>query len=85
MLAMDGRPRNQTNDNWIMVFNSGPDDTLYDFVQLTAKPDNGFGKQAIDYWRHSQRAGVVFVDAHAESIGLDEAGMKSVGLSRGLR
>jgi prepilin-type processing-associated H-X9-DG protein/prepilin-type N-terminal cleavage/methylation domain-containing protein len=84
MQAMDGRPRNMTNDNWIMVFNSHPDDTLFDFMTTTMKPNNGFGKQTLDRWRHRGRANVLYVDGHSESILLDDGGLKSVWISRGL-
>jgi prepilin-type processing-associated H-X9-DG protein len=85
LLAMDGRPRNMTHDNWIMVFNQHPDDTLFDFVQETMKPTNGFGKQTLDYYRHEGRANVLFADGHAQSVLLDEGGLKSISLSAGLR
>lgn len=85
MFAMDGRPRNQTNDNWLMVPDQGPQDTLWEFHLRVTVPNTGFGKQLLDYLRHRYVANVVFLDGHVESIPMTRAGLESVGISKGIR
>ncbi|MFI5380222.1 MAG: competence type IV pilus major pilin ComGC [Tepidisphaerales bacterium] len=84
MLAMDGRPRNQTNDPWLVTFDHGPEWSLYDFQQATELPNVGYGKETFDYTRHRYRANVLFADFHVDSIPMTEAGLKSVGVSMGV-
>ena len=83
MLACDGRPRNMTNDNWILVFNKTADTTLYDFQQLTMG-DNAFGKQTLDFVRHRGLMNVLFLDGHGEAVAMSPDGLKSVGVSKGI-
>jgi len=82
MFAMDGRPRNQDTDNWLMAFDKAPTDTLYDFQQNTL--EGGWGKQTFDHERHQGTMNVLFVDGHAENISMAPGGLKTVGLSKGL-
>ena len=65
-----------------MVFDFGPDDTLADFNRQIQTTD--LGKQSLDLLRHRGRANVLFVDGHVESIQMTEAGMKAVGISKGI-
>jgi prepilin-type processing-associated H-X9-DG protein len=83
MLACDGRPRNMTTDNWILVFGRGTDWTLYDFQQFTMG-DNGFGKQTFDYARHHGLSNVLYLDGHCDSPAMSPAGLSSVGLTKGI-
>lgn len=83
MLAADGRPRNMTNDNWMMVFNTGRNDSLYDFLQTTLG-DNAFGKETLDFERHSGRINVVFFDGHADAVLMTADGLRGIGVSRGV-
>jgi len=83
MLAADGRPRNMTNDNWLLVFNGGRKDTLYDFQQVTLG-DNAYGKETLDYNRHRGMINVVFFDGHADAILMTPDGLGTIGVSRGL-
>ena len=83
MLACDGRPRNMTNDNWILVFNKTADTTLYDFQQLTMA-DNAFGKQTLDFIRHRGLMNVLFLDGHGEAVPMSPEGLKSVGVAKGI-
>lgn len=85
MLAMDGRPRDQENDNWLMVPEKGPTDTLWDFHLMINAPTSGYGKQLLDYLRHRYRTNVVFMDGHVESIPMTREGLDSVGVSKGIR
>jgi prepilin-type N-terminal cleavage/methylation domain-containing protein len=84
MFAMDGRPRDQLNDNWLMVPDKGPQDTLWNFQQMVTAPNTGYGKQLLDFLRHRYRADVVFMDGHVESISMTHAGLDSVGVSKGV-
>jgi prepilin-type processing-associated H-X9-DG protein len=85
MFAMDGRPRDQEKDNWLMVFDQGPDETLWSYHLRVNEPNTGWGKQLLDYLRHRYRANVVFMDGHVESIPMTHAGLDSVGVSKGIR
>jgi prepilin-type processing-associated H-X9-DG protein len=85
MFAMDGRPRNQEMDNWLMVFDKGPEDTLWDFQLLVAVPNTGYGHNLLDFARHRYRAGVVFMDGHVERIQMTRNGLDAVGISKGVR
>ena len=85
MFAMDGRPRNQEMDNWLMVFDKGPEDTLWDFQQLVSVPNTGYGHNLLDFTRHRYRAGVVFMDGHVEPIHMTRNGLDAVGISKGVR
>lgn len=82
MFAMDGRPRNQDTDNWLMVFDKTPIDTLYDFQQNTL--EGGWGKQSFDHERHQGTMNVLFLDGHAENIHMTPGDLKTVGVSKGL-
>jgi prepilin-type processing-associated H-X9-DG protein len=85
MFAMDGRPRDQENDNWLMVPDKGPQDTLWTFHLMINEATSGYGKQLLDYLRHRYRADVVFMDGHVESIPMTREGLDSVGISKGIR
>jgi type II secretory pathway pseudopilin PulG len=85
MFAMDGRPRNQEMDNWLMVFDKGPEDTLWDFQQLVTVPNTGYGHNLLDFTRHRYRAGTVFMDGHVERINMTRNGLDAVGISKGVR
>lgn len=82
MFAMDGFPRNQDTDNWLMVFDKAPTDTLYDFQQNTL--EGGWGKQTFDHERHQGTMNVLFLDGHAENIHMTPGDLKTVGVSKGL-
>lgn len=82
MFAMDGRPRDQDKDNWLMVFDKSPTDTLYDFQQNTL--EGGWGKQTFDHERHQGTMNVLFLDGHAENIHMTPGELKTVGVSKGL-
>jgi prepilin-type processing-associated H-X9-DG protein/prepilin-type N-terminal cleavage/methylation domain-containing protein len=84
MLAIDGRPRNMTTDNWLLVFERGPEDTLYTFQQLTSQP-NGWGKESLDYRRHRGMINVLYIDGHVDSVPMTPDGLKSIGVSYGIR
>jgi prepilin-type processing-associated H-X9-DG protein len=81
MLAMDGRPRSE-DDNWLMIFDYGPNDTLADWERQVQQ--GTLGKQSLDRLRHRGRANVLFVDGHVGSIPLTDGAMKAVGVSRGV-
>jgi prepilin-type N-terminal cleavage/methylation domain-containing protein/prepilin-type processing-associated H-X9-DG protein len=86
MFSMDGRPRDMLNDNWLMVPNNGPQDTLWDFQQMVLNsPPNGHGKELLDFLRHRYRANVVFMDGHVDSVPMTRGGLESVGVSKGVR
>lgn len=85
MFAMDGRPRDQERDNWLMVPDKGPQDTLLDFHRMINEPNTGYGKQLLDYLRHRYRANVLFMDGHVQSIPMTREGLDSVGVSKGIR
>jgi prepilin-type processing-associated H-X9-DG protein len=84
MFAADGRPRDADTDDWLMVFDKAPDETLYDFQQLIEQTNNGFGKRLFDYSRHRFRMNVLFCDWHVQAVPMTEAGLKSVGVSKGI-
>ncbi len=84
MLAMDGRPRNQEKDDWLLVFDKGPAWTVYDFQRFVEQPNVGWGKELLDYTRHRYRVNVLFVDGHVEGVPMTEAGLKKVGVSMGV-
>jgi prepilin-type processing-associated H-X9-DG protein/prepilin-type N-terminal cleavage/methylation domain-containing protein len=84
MLAMDGRPRNQSRDDWLLVFDKGPNWSMDDFNQFVQAPNVGWGKESIDYARHRYRANVLFVDGHVDSVPLDRAGLKTIGVNAGI-
>jgi prepilin-type processing-associated H-X9-DG protein len=77
---MDGRPRDSTN-RFLLVFNVGQTDTLFDFSVQTVSPPG----ELFDYGRHSMRANAVFVDGHVELIGLGPSAMKEIAVSPGAR
>jgi prepilin-type processing-associated H-X9-DG protein len=81
MLAMDGRPRNNLKDNWLMVFDKEPDWTLDDFNEFVQQPNVGWGKELLDDARHRFRSNVLFVDGHVESVPLTRPGLKSIRIS----
>jgi prepilin-type processing-associated H-X9-DG protein len=85
LFAMDGRPRDQLNDNWLMVPDKGPQDTLWDFHQNMTAPNTGYGKELLDYLRHRYRANVVFMDGHVEAVLMTRGGLETVGVSKGVR
>lgn len=87
MFAMDGRPRDQNpiGDNWLMVFDKGPQYTLWDFHLKIQEPEHHYGQELFDFLRHRYRANVVFMDGHVESVPLTRQGMDSVGVSKGIR
>jgi prepilin-type processing-associated H-X9-DG protein len=81
MLAMDGRPRGEYDD-WLMVFDYTPDDTLADWERQIQ--GGTLGKQSLDPLRHRGRMNVLFVDGHVATITMTPGGLKSVGVSRGV-
>lgn len=82
MFAMDGRPRNQAADRWLLLFDRGEDDSVHDFVRIVA--ETNLGQEALDYARHGWRANVVFLDGHAETVGMGEASLERIGVSDGI-
>jgi prepilin-type processing-associated H-X9-DG protein len=82
MFAADGRPRDQANDNWLMVFDKTAEDTLFDFQQNVM--DGGWGKQTFDHDRHQGTLNVLFLDGHAENILMSPGGLRAVGVSKGI-
>lgn len=85
MFAMDGRPRDQGKDNWLMVPDKTPHDSVWDFHERLNEPDDGHGKELFDYPRHRYRANVVFMDGHVECVAMTRAGLDAVGVSKGVR
>jgi prepilin-type N-terminal cleavage/methylation domain-containing protein/prepilin-type processing-associated H-X9-DG protein len=83
-LAMDGRPRNMTNDNFILVFDLDKQSTFLDFHRVVMQPNNGFGKQTLDDWRHRHRMNVLFCDSHADNLAMSDDSLESLGVSKGL-
>lgn len=81
LLAMDGRTRDPVSSPYFLVFNDGPDDTLYEFDQTTRTGRNG--AELLDYWRHDRRMNVVFLDGHAETLPMEPETYKRVYTSRG--
>ena len=81
MLAMDGRPRDDLKDNWLMVFDKEPDWTLDDFNELVQRPNVGWGKELLDGARHRYRANVLFVDGHVESVPLTRPALHGIRIS----
>lgn len=79
--VMDGRPRSETDD-WLTVFDYGPNDTLEDFNRQIQEGD--LGKQSLDLLRHRGRANVLFLDGHAQSVPLTPGGQREIGVSRGI-
>jgi prepilin-type N-terminal cleavage/methylation domain-containing protein/prepilin-type processing-associated H-X9-DG protein len=84
MFSMDGRPRDQLNDNWLMVPDKGPRDTLWDFQQMVTAPNTGYGKDLLDFLRHRYRANVVFMDGHVDGVPMTHGGLDTVGISKGV-
>jgi len=84
LLAMDGRPRSQGKDNWLMVPNRGLRDTLNDFRMMVQEPGTGYGRELLDYLRHRYRANVLFVDGHVASVPMTSDGLATVGVSMGI-
>lgn len=80
--AMDGRPRDRGQDKWIMIFDGSPDWTLYEYRQHI-QTWNG-GKDTFDYTRHRYRMNVLFLDWHVESVPMTDAGLQTVGVSKGI-
>jgi prepilin-type N-terminal cleavage/methylation domain-containing protein len=83
-LAMDGRPRNMTNDNFILVFDLDKNSSYLDFHKVVMQPRNGFGKQTLDFYRHRRRMNVVFCDYHADNIAMTDDALDGLGVSRGI-
>lgn len=81
-LAMDGRPRDNAYDDCFLAFDYGKNDTMFDFDLHTQT--SGLGKNLLDYWRHNQRANVLFLDSHAATVPMSEGGLKSIGVSKGI-
>jgi type II secretory pathway pseudopilin PulG len=84
MLAMDGRPRNMTNDNFILVFDLDKNSSFIDFHKVVMQPNNGFGKQTLDPWRHRRHMNVLFCDYHADNMLMTDEVLDSIGLSKGI-
>lgn len=82
--AMDGRPRNMTNDNFFLAFDLDSRTSFLGFYNVAMQPDNGFGKQTLDFYRHRRRMNVVFCDAHAETLDMTDAALDAIGVSRGI-
>jgi prepilin-type processing-associated H-X9-DG protein/prepilin-type N-terminal cleavage/methylation domain-containing protein len=94
MFAMDGRPRDNGLNRWLLVPEPEPADateaTLYDFQQMVlgAVPA-ARGVELLDFGRHGLRVNVLYCDGHAESVptGLPPEGgegLKQVYVSRGI-
>jgi prepilin-type N-terminal cleavage/methylation domain-containing protein len=81
-LAADGRTRDPQNDRCFLVFDFGSQDTLADFE--TNIQNTQLGKELIDHFRHRRKINVVFLDDHAETFPTDVAGLRGVGVSRGI-
>ena len=84
MYMMDGRPRNQDSDNWLMVPDNGSEETLWDFQMIITSPGETRGKDLLDFLRHRYRANVLFLDGHVQSIPMTEEGLSTVGISKGI-
>jgi prepilin-type N-terminal cleavage/methylation domain-containing protein/prepilin-type processing-associated H-X9-DG protein len=85
MLAMDGRPREQHVDNFLLIPDRGPRDTLLDFYRFTMSPANTiYGRQWPDFTRHRFRQNVLFLDGHVDSLPMTDDGMAEVGISKGI-
>ena len=81
LFAMDGRTRDPIASPWFLVFNDGPDDTLFEFDQITRTGRNG--GELLDYWRHDRKMNVVFLDGHAATLPMEPESYKQVWTSRG--
>ena len=81
LFAMDGRPRDQVADPYFLVMNVGPDETLYEFDQITR--GGNYGGELLDYWRHDRKMNVVFLDGHAETLPMEPEAYRKVWTSRG--
>jgi prepilin-type N-terminal cleavage/methylation domain-containing protein/prepilin-type processing-associated H-X9-DG protein len=81
LFAMDGRTRDPVASPYFLVFNDGPDDTLYEFDQTTRAGRNG--GELLDYWRHDRRMNVVFLDGHAATLPMEPESFKQLWTTRG--
>jgi type II secretory pathway pseudopilin PulG len=81
-LAADGRTRDPQFDRCFLVFDYGRNDTLADFE--TNIQNGPLGKELIDHFRHRRRVNVVFLDDHVETFATDLAGLRGIGVSRGM-
>jgi prepilin-type processing-associated H-X9-DG protein/prepilin-type N-terminal cleavage/methylation domain-containing protein len=94
MFALDGRPRDQTGNRYLLVPDSEnletiSGETLYDFQQQVLGPGPAQGQELLDFARHGMRVNVLFVDGHVDTIpmGLPPeggAGLKQVYVSKGI-
>jgi prepilin-type N-terminal cleavage/methylation domain-containing protein/prepilin-type processing-associated H-X9-DG protein len=82
-LAADGRTRDPQNDRCFLVFDFGPQDSLADFE--TNIQQSALGKELVDHFRHRRKMNVVFLDNHVETVPTDLAGLRGVGVSRGIQ
>jgi prepilin-type processing-associated H-X9-DG protein len=84
LMAMDGRPRNMTSDNFLLAFDLNARSTFLDFYKVVMQDNNGFGKQTLDYWRHRHRMNVLYCDSHVEDADMTDEALDAIGLSKGL-
>lgn len=81
-LALDGRPRDQATENFLLVYNFGPDDTFWSWDQQCHQ--TGRASELPDFWRHDRKVNAVFLDGHAQTFSMDEGGMSQIGVSHGI-
>jgi prepilin-type processing-associated H-X9-DG protein/prepilin-type N-terminal cleavage/methylation domain-containing protein len=77
LLALDGRTRDPVASPYFLVFNDGPDETMYEFEQ------NAKAGELLDDWRHDRRVNVVFLDGHADTLPMDADTYRQIWTSRG--
>jgi prepilin-type processing-associated H-X9-DG protein/prepilin-type N-terminal cleavage/methylation domain-containing protein len=79
MLFADGLPR--TVNNYYTIFDHDVNWTLLDYYNRQHVPNNW---RTFDYKRHDNRMNVVFVDGHAETVGMKDPDFKKIGVSWGI-
>ena len=88
MLAMDGKPRYPPGEelNWLFIPALGnKDGTVLDYRKASLDPSNDFlGREALDYLRHNWKANVLFLDGHVETVPMTDAGLATIGTTRGI-
>ena len=76
-LFLDGRTRDRTARRTCSVGDYSTNDTLYDFQRRSFS-------ELLDYRRHRRLFNVLFVDGHVETMSLDEANVRRIGVTKGV-
>jgi len=76
-LFLDGRTRDRTDRRICAVIDYTRNDTLYDYQKRSFS-------ESLDYYRHRRLFNVLFLDGHVQTMSMEDANLRLIGVSKGV-